>query len=201
MTLKTFLESVAPGSVMTSTSEHVPLLRPRSYQRPLFEGYREVRTIYFDSAMTAKQRATFEKTEHLMRPPQNYRPNTLGRSEWCWLYGIREYNGRQAVAARFVFDWRRKKVELDYQADMMKQAYNGAPFRKVVDIFADELRAAGMIGFESLHCIFIGGVWCNDVFISGPIPKRPDSKEILFKRIREYEAHEVEAQLQRELEQ
>ena len=127
--------------------------------------------------MSAKQCATFEKTEHLMRPPQNYRPNTLGRSEWCWLYGIREFNGRQTVAARFVFDWKRKKVELDYQADMEMQQYNGAPYRKVVDIFADELRAAGMIGFESLHCVFEGGVWCNDVIISDPALKRSCSRE------------------------
>lgn len=100
------------------------------------------------------------------------------------------------MAARFIFDWKTSKIERNYQENMTKQEYHGGPSRKVVDIFSDELRAAGVLGTESLHCTFIGGVWDRLDFT-------PDSRTRNISRARVKTPFEEEAgaQLLRELEQ
>ena len=159
--LITFLESVAPECIATSKSERIALPPRYGNRPPLPWGYQEIRTVYFKPTMDENQKRRLEKAEY---PVHCYSPDGIGtvghRSTWGWLHGLREFHGRSAVAARYILDWKTLKLEREYT--QTKQVYNGGPMRKVSEIFDDELRAAGIIGFESVHCTFDTGNWLNN---------------------------------------
>ena len=165
--LRRFLEEVAPECIPSSTSEYAPIEARRKRQDPLFSGLYEIRTIYFRPNMTEQQRRVFEKTRHLYRSPHMvvYRQyDHLGFTPWWWLPGLRTFQGTTAVSARFAFYWRNAELEKTLKDTETRRGgtdlIDGPP-RRVVEIFEEELQAAGVLGSMSLHCEFSSGSWRN----------------------------------------
>ena len=68
------------------------------------------------------------------------------------------------VAARFAFFWKSKEIEETHQATRTRLLFAAGPDepeRRVVDVFNEELQAAGAVGTTSLHCNFNSGPWRN----------------------------------------
>ena len=139
-------------------------LKNKRYQ-PLFLGYHEIRTIYFKSPMSEEQRTRFAATKHMYKfddvPNITADPNHIGDSPWCWLPGLRTFEGRLAVAAQFLFHWKSKELEREYQENETRPILNEKNHRRIVDLFEEEVRAAGVIGVVSMHCYFSWGPWRN----------------------------------------
>ena len=155
--LKKLLNSVVPEAVETSISEHVPLRPTRVDGMPLFFGYREVRTIFFDSRMTTIQRDLINRSNNLRRMSIYHGALTIGHVQWTWLRGLRDYKGMRAVAACYIFNWRSEELKRKHLETEENEEWIGGPYRYAVDIFDDELMLAGVLGYESLHCDFIAG--------------------------------------------
>lgn len=88
-------------------------------------------------------------------------PNTIGHVQWTWLHGLRNYRGKTAVAACYIFNWRSEELKKKHLEREDREEWDEGPYRKAVDIFDDELMVAGMLGSHSLHCDFTAGECIN----------------------------------------
>ena len=163
--LRSFLDNVAPGCVSSSTSEYTPIAAHLKRQQPLFNGYYDIFTVYFWPDMTEQQKRRFEATCHLYRDESMTAwEHHLGFSPWWWIRGLRSFQGQTAVAARFAFFWRNVQLENSHKYTRTRcvdNAQSHGSERRVVELFDEELQAAGVIGRDSSHFNFLSGQWRN----------------------------------------
>jgi len=163
-----FLEELAPGCVASSTSERIsmgPWVRAQPIIRP---GYREIRTVYFNAAISDEQKERVIRCKaltsvqggarsHWRRALQSWpaKPTEPESVERGWLRGVRGYQGQLAVAVRFFFEWTHPEFHRRWLAEGRVEG------RRVAEQFEEDLMAAGMIGSESVHVNFdsICGRW------------------------------------------
>ena len=163
--MRKFLETTVPGSIESSTSTNTMFAsRTRRYQ-PLFTGYYEIRTIYFQSTMTVEQKKSLGSSMHLRKFANvvniTQDPRHIGVSPWCWLPGLRTFEGKTTVAATILFKWKTPELERIYQENERRPGNQSQPSRRIVDVFEEELQAMGKVGAVSQHCIFCSGPWYN----------------------------------------
>lgn len=125
----------------------MPFKKQLDHIRPLFEGYQEIHTIYFRSSMSKANWEPFNTRKHPRAGQLAFTPQNIRKSRWSRLYGFRHFNGQGAVAALIVFDWKCPRTKKPIPAEA----------------FEIELQEAGCIGYESIHCDFIGGCWRTSV--------------------------------------
>jgi hypothetical protein len=134
-------------------------------KQPLFNGYYELLTVYFQPDMTETQKRKFDATRHLYRHESMICwEHHLGFSPWWWIPGLRSFEGQAVVAARFAFFWRNVELENSYkdtQTLCIDTDRSGGSQRRVVELFEEELQAAGALGRKSSHFNFLSGPWRN----------------------------------------
>lgn len=113
--------------------------------------------------MTRAQKEQLQTTE-LMHDRQHsvFRStNELGDSPWWFLPGLRRKRGTITVGARFALFWGSEEVERSFQESGAGLIELHSWKYKASKRFEQELKAAGMIASESLHCEFLSGPWRN----------------------------------------
>ena len=161
MALQAFLEEVSPGCVRSSTSEKIAMPTTFMDEQPLFNGYFEIRTVYFRPEMTARQKSNFESTRRELTQQVERSEDRLDASPWWWVDGLQQFKEKIAIAARFAFFWRTVELENNYNPIGTRW---DAPLKDRdagVDSFQEDLDAAGAVGSTSVHCTFFGGPWTN----------------------------------------
>lgn len=167
--LRDFFESVAPGSVQSSESEHILLQGNISYERKsLFEGYYEVRTYYFPADLSKERRVAFEAA---LKPPPGAigrflgvkLANAVGPTTWCWLKGLRSYEGQTTSALRIMFRWNSPQIEQHHEQELKEDRSHGRSDSRfqcrsnLIGLSPRALEDAGMLGSVSYHCRFVRG--------------------------------------------
>lgn len=126
--------------------------------------------------MTTSQRTRFEATmddrcstlnndssvvnlgsREWLRNYPSHNPISWGGSNWAWLPGLRSHQGRLAVAARFVFDWRDGQSEKSYYDALTQKD----PMVDLNSFSWNSIDAAMVLGSQSEHSIFTAGAWNN----------------------------------------
>lgn len=134
----------------------------RSNVNCLFDGYHEFRTIHFPPTISDQQRQGFEK---VLKPPIQVKilgdsrplpPNYVVGAKWCWLPGLRNFQGQMTVAMRFVFPWRSPQIKEAHQKTIAQIVKNGEERNlymrwQLVEISPIQLQKAQVVGIESFH--------------------------------------------------
>ena len=72
---------------------------------------------------------------------------------------------KPALAVRWVYKWYSEELERSHKDKKPARLAENFPHSLDPDLALDRceerLKEAGLLGFESLHCDFHSGLWCN----------------------------------------
>ncbi|CAK1360796.1 unnamed protein product [Cercospora beticola] len=156
--LAQYLDEIAPGCLLRSSTEFCTLPKVRRRRNPFFSGYGELRTLYFPSDMSYDQRRAFEKDMHVdpqwreRNPPF---PLDTGMFYICWIQGLRLYKQTPAVAARLIIFWGDPQQKESWIQDVKTGETWSLGLGLVLS--EEDLAPFGLLGIESEHCEFSSG--------------------------------------------
>ncbi|CVK84283.1 uncharacterized protein FPRN_01897 [Fusarium proliferatum] len=119
----------------------------------------EIFTAYWPSSITHEAQTAIRKTEQLVHRAESGMPNPLcyyKKPMFGWIDGQREWNGESAIASVWTHKWKNQELEQKYKTTEKRRVSgnDGRSYMLAVDVFQDDLKSLGAIGWESVHVAF-----------------------------------------------
>ncbi|SCV33562.1 uncharacterized protein FFB14_04577 [Fusarium fujikuroi] len=119
----------------------------------------EIFTTHWPSSITHEAQTAIRKTEQLVHRAESGMPNLLcyyKKPMFGWIDGQREWNGESAIASVWTHKWKNQELEQKYKTTEKRRVSDNdeRSYMLAVDVFQDDLKSLGAIGWESVHVAF-----------------------------------------------
>ncbi|KAG4293566.1 hypothetical protein FPRO06_00151 [Fusarium proliferatum] len=113
----------------------------------------EIFTAYWPSSITHEAQTAIRKTEQLVHRAESGMPNPLcyyKKPMFGWIDGQREWNGESAIVIVWTHKWKNQELEQKYKTTEKRRVSDndGRSYVLAVDVFQDDLKSLGAIGWE-----------------------------------------------------
>lgn len=143
--------------------DYEPVIAPAMFADP--DEIYEIWTVHFPVHLSKETKSRIEQLEgplkiyHATCSEQEYYLGPMDgliTSIHGWIEGEAEYQGQVTKRLVCFLHWQSEEAERLYKEGQKwyKKTRDGRELRLAIDIFVDDLKECGMLGFETRHCRF-----------------------------------------------